>query len=374
MTIQDLLNLVQIELLALPKIVIFLVAVLLALLVGRYTPGIVGLLLNRFSPGQSSPIAEYFIRPERGAFKLAGTLLLISLSMVWLQADYPGLHAFFRPFVDLATIASVAWLVSRLFRQVVRIYGIDLLRRLGREVDELLLVFETLVNVVIGFVAVLAFAQSQNFNLIGLIASLGIGGIALGLAAQTILEQLLSTIVIYLDRPFIPGEYIRLRNGQLCRVESVGLRSTKIRTAAKSTLIIVPNSILIKEEIENISRAKKVMVLLYLDFVRSLSEEDAALVKQVVTKSTNSLFGIDPGSTSITFSGGAADTNGSSSRFSANRARVTFFILGSNDNSIQLRKRLLELANDGIAEQLRRYSIEFTVQDPTIYVESPITL
>lgn len=374
MTFQDLLNLVQIELLTLPKIVIFLVAVLLALLVGRYTPGIVGLLLNRFSPGQSSPISEHFIRPERGAFKLAGTLLLISLSMVWLQADYPGLHAFFRPFVDLATIASVAWLVSRLFRQVVRIYGIGLLRRLGREVDELLLVFETLVNVVIGFIAVLAFAQSQSFNLIGLIASLGIGGIAIGLAAQTILEQLLSTIVIYLDRPFIPGEYIRLRDGQLCRVESVGLRSTKIRTAAKSTLIIVPNSILIKEEIENISRAKKVMVLLYLDFVRSLSEEDAALVKQVVTKSTNSLFGIDPGSTSITFSGGAADTNGSSSRFSSSRARVTFFILGSNDNSIQLRKRLLELANDSIAEQLRRYSIEFTVQDPTIYVESPITL
>jgi small-conductance mechanosensitive channel len=373
-TFQDLLNLVQIELLTLPKIVIFLVAVLLALLVGRYTPGIVGLLLNRLSPGQSSPISEHFIRPERGAFKLAGTLLLISLSMVWLQADYPGLHAFFRPFVDLATIASVAWLVSRLFRQVVRIYGIGLLRRLGREVDELLLVFETLVNVVIGFIAVLAFAQSQSFNLIGLIASLGIGGIAIGLAAQTILEQLLSTIVIYLDRPFIPGEYIRLRDGQLCRVESVGLRSTKIRTAAKSTLIIVPNSILIKEEIENISRAKKVMVLLYLDFVRSLSEEDAALVKQVVTKSTNSLFGIDPGSTSITFSGGAADTNGSSSRFSASRARVTFFILGSNDNSIQLRKRLLELANDSIAEQLRRYSIEFTVQDPTIYVESPITL
>lgn len=374
MTFADFLNLVQIELLTIPNLVIFGIAVLLSLLVGRYTPALVGLLLNRFSPQQSNPIARYFIHPLRGAFKLAGTLLLISLSMVWLRDDYPDLYRFFRPFVDLATIASVAWLISRLFRQGVRIYGIDLLRRLGREVDELLLVFETLVNVVIGFIAVLVFAQSQNFNLIGLIASLGIGGVAVGLAAQSILEQLLSTIVIYLDRPFIPGEYIRLRNGQLCRVESVGLRSTKIRTAAKSTLIIVPNSILVKEEIENVSRAKKVMVLLYLDFLRSLSEEDAALVKQVVTESTNSLFGIDPGSTSISFSGGSIDGNGSNSRFSANRARVTFFILGSNDNSIQLRKRLLELANDRVAEKLRQYSIEFTVQDPTIYVESPVTL
>jgi len=372
--LQDLLNLFQIELPQIPNFITFLVLLLLSLLVGRYTPSIVRVFLNRFSPGQSSPMAENFIKPIQGSFRVAGTFLLISLSMVWLQPEYPGLYNFFRPFVDFATIASVAWLISRLFRQAVRIYGIDLLRRLGREVDELLLVFETLVNVAIGFIAMLAFAQSQNFNIVGLIASLGIGGLALGLAAKTILEQLLSTIVIYLDRPFIPGEYIRLNNGQLCRVESVGLRSTKIRTAAKSTLIIVPNSKLVKEEIENVSRAKKVMVLLYLDFVRLLSEEDAALVKQVVTKCTNSLFGIDPGSTSIHFSGGAVDENGRSHRFSANRARVTFFILGSNDNSIQLRKRLLELANDNIAEQLRAYGIEFTVQDPTIYVESPVTL
>jgi MscS family membrane protein len=169
----------------------------------------------------------------------------------------------------------------------------------------------------------------------------------------------------------VPGEYIRHKDG-LCRVESIGLRSTKLRTAAKSTLIIVPNSQLVNEEIENISRAKKVMVMLYLDFLKSLGEEDAALVKQVVTRSTNSLFGIDPGSTSISFTPTAESAD--NGHFASTRARVTFFILGSNDNSIQLRKRLLELANDSVATQLRGYGIEFTVQDPTVYVESPVTL
>lgn len=372
MTPEAFLDLVQIQVAqpAVSRFAIFLVALLLALLVGRYTPGIIHLILRRWSPEQVNMLYSALIEPIEGLFKLAGTFLLISLSMVWLQNDYPSLYAFFNPLVDIATIASVAWLASRLFRQFVRIYGIDLLRRLGREVDELLLVFETFANILIGFIAVLAFAQSQNFNLIGLIASLGIGGIAVGLAAQKILEQLLSTIVLYLDRPFVPGEYIRMGDKQLCRVESIGLRSTKIRTAAKSTLIIVPNSNLVTQEIENVSRAKKVMVLLYLDFVRPLAEEDAALVKQVVMKSTDSLFGIDPGSTQISFSQ-AAEANG---QFAANRARVTFFILGSSDNSLQLRKRLLELANESIAERLRTYGIEFTVQDPTVYVESPVTL
>jgi len=195
----DLLSTLEIQLPNFPPFVAFLIALLLALLVGRYTPGLIGLITRRFSPDQGNIVYGNLIAPIKGAFQAAGTLLLISLSMVWLQEDYPAIYAFFRPFVDLATIVSVAWLVSRLFRQFVRIYGIDLLRRMGREVDELLLVFETLANVIIGFVAVLVFAQTQRFNLIGLIASLGIGGIAIGLAAQRILEQLLGTVVLYLD-------------------------------------------------------------------------------------------------------------------------------------------------------------------------------
>jgi len=236
----------------------------------------------------------------------------------------------------------------------------------------MLLVFETITNVVIGFVAVLAFAQSQNFNLVGLFASLGIGGLAIAFAAQKILEQLLSTIVIYLDRPFIPGEYIRLSDGQLGRVESIGLRSTKIRTAAKSTLFIVPNSTLLSMEIENVSRAKKVMVMLYLEFARKLTDEDAALVRQVITQSKNSVFGVDPGSTSIVFPH-SSEENGRTYQY-MRRARVTFFILGSNESSIELRKRLLELANDMIARTLDRYGIRFEMQEPTVYVESPVTL
>jgi small-conductance mechanosensitive channel len=55
-----------------------------------------------------------------------------------------------------------------------------------------------------------AFAQSQNVNLIGLLAGVCIGGIAIAFAAQKTLEQLIDTLVLYLDRPFVPGEYIRV--------------------------------------------------------------------------------------------------------------------------------------------------------------------
>ncbi|MBE9079799.1 mechanosensitive ion channel [Romeria aff. gracilis LEGE 07310] len=363
------------ELLALPNIVIFLISVLLSLIVGRYTPTLVRFVIHRVSKEQVSAIYDGLIDPIRGVFRMAGTSILILLSLAWLQEDYLGLHNFLEPFAELAVIASLAWLASCLFRQFVRVYGIDLLRRLGREVDELLLVLETLVNLAIGFIAVIAFAQSQQFNLVGLVASLGIGGLAIAFAAQKILEQLLSTIVLYLDRPFIPGDYIRVALNPHApdvygRIESIGLRSTKLRTSAKSTVVVIPNSILANLDIENITRGKKVMVMLYLDFEQPLDEQDAALVKQVVTQSTESLFGIDPGSTSISFTTVGSD-NG---RRPSMRARTTFFILGSSENSIELRKRLLELASDKIAKKLSTYGIKFTVEEPTIYVESPVTI
>ena len=377
MDVSDFLEVLQLELPGLPevpKLFIFVVSVFMAMVIGRYTPSFVRFTVNYFSKKQSNDIYENLVHPLHGPLRAAGTFLLLSLSLAWLREDYSALYSFLRPIVNLGVIGSIAWLISRLFSQLLRIYGIDLLRRLGREVNELLLVLETIINLIIGFIAVLAFAQSQDFNLIGLMASLGIGGLAIAFAAQKILEQLISTVVLYLDRPFVPGDYIRVSLNPHApdvygRIESIGLRSTKLRTSAKSTLVIIPNNTLANLDIENVTRGKKVMVMLYLDFEDTLDEQSIALVRQVVTQSTESLLGIDPGSTSISFV--ASEENG---QLGQTQARVTFFILGSNEDSIQLRKRLLELASEKIAKQLDSYNIRFSVDEPTIYVESPVTI
>ncbi|MCC5899535.1 MAG: mechanosensitive ion channel family protein [Phormidium sp. GEM2.Bin31] len=347
------------------RLIIFLGFLLLSLLLGQFTPRLVRALIYRFFSDSAVNTYENLVEPVKQPLQVAGSLLLIYWSSVWLQT-YEVLYAFLIPVLDFSVIVSVAWLASKVFRQIVRVYGIELLKKLGLEVDELLLVFETIANLLIGLFAVFAFAQTREFDLFALFAGLGIGGLAVAAASQRILEQFLSTVVLYLDRPFTSGDYIRLKDGELGRVESIGLRSTKIRTSAKSTLFIVPNSILVNIEVENLTRAKKVMSMIYLDFAKALDEQDMALVREVVTESTNSVFGIDPGSTSLSFS---QDDEGLTTQ-----ARVTFFILGSNENSIELRKRLLELANQTISGKLSQFGITFSSQEPTVYVESPITL
>ncbi|BAZ33403.1 small mechanosensitive ion channel [Cylindrospermum sp. NIES-4074] len=347
----------------------FFFFVLLSLVVGKYTFQLLKIISQRFFPRPVARIYDTLITPLEKIVRITGTLILVSLCLNLIQT-YTGFYQFLKFFLNLALVISFAVLASGLFRQSLRFYGIDLLRKIGLEVDELLLVFETIANTVIGFVAAIAFAQSQNVNLIGLLAGLGIGGLAVAFAAQNTLQQLLGTIVLYLDRPFAPGEYIRVNLSSqgtlLARVESIGLRSTKLRTLAKSTLIIVPNSILAEADIENITRGKKVMVLLYLDFARSLEKSEQALLEKVVRESTSGLFGIDPESTKINLY--------PQEEQAGVRARVSFFILGSNENSIDFRKRLLELANEGITKKLIEYGIEFTMQEPTIYVDSNVII
>jgi small-conductance mechanosensitive channel len=352
------------------KLGIFFLLILLSLLAGRYTPVLINLIIQKIFPQKVASIYTNLIEPIENLFKITGTLIFLGFCLDFIK-EYQGLYNFAQFFMNLAIISSIGWLASRLFRQFIRTYGIDLIRRIGLEADEFLLVFETIINIIIGFVVIVAFAQSQNVNLVGLLAGVGIGGIAIAFAAQKTLEQLIGTLVLYLDRPFVPGEYIRVNfNPQaedvFARIESIGLRSTKLRTVAKSTLLIVPNSIMASKDIENISRGKKVMVLLYLDFTKSLENSKQALVEQVVKESTDTLFGIDPGSTKVALFR-SQDKPGT-------RARVTFFILGSSENSLELRKRLLELANTKISQKLTDYGIEFIMQEPIVYVDSPVTI
>jgi len=104
-----------------PKLVIFGVSLFLSLVIGRFTPGIVRLFIRRFSPEQVTHLYENLIAPLSGAFQFAGTMLLISLSMVWLNEDFRSLSAFLNPFVDLALISSMAWLTSRVFGRIFRV-------------------------------------------------------------------------------------------------------------------------------------------------------------------------------------------------------------------------------------------------------------
>lgn len=349
---------------------LFILLASASILIGRLIPWFLRSAITRALPTKQGNAYEAIMAPLGKTLSVAISLMLISVSLNSLRS-YEALHRVLSFLIDFAVTISLAWLLSRISKQVIRLYGINLVKQISDEVNDIILIFETIVDVLIGFFAITIFAQTRNFNFLALLTGLGIVATGVAFAAQEALGQLIGTIVIYLDRPYIPGEYVRINfnihtEDVYGRIEAIGIRSTKIRVAVSNTLLIVPNSIMARKDIENVSRGTKVMVLLYIDFSQLLAEPESALVKQIVEKSIDSLFGIDPGSTRIHLfeleeSGGT-------------RARVSFFVMGTSESSLQLRKQLLKLANDSISRELTEHAFSFSMQEPTVYVDSPVTL
>ncbi|MBA3900887.1 MAG: mechanosensitive ion channel family protein, partial [Bacteroidetes bacterium] len=84
-----------------------------------------------------------------------------------------------------------------------------------------------------------------------LVAGIGIGGLALALAAKESLENLLASFTIFLDKPFVLGDLVQV-GGILGVVEKVGFRSTRLRTLERSFLTI-PNKKMVDTELDNLS-------------------------------------------------------------------------------------------------------------------------
>ena len=99
---------------------------------------------------------------------------------------------------------------------------------------------------------VLVIAQSQGLPVQSFLAGLGIGGLAFALAAQDTIANLFGSLVVVMDQPFKVGDIVKIGANE-GKVEDIGLRSTKIRTAAR-TIIVIPNKSVAGEAITNFTR------------------------------------------------------------------------------------------------------------------------
>ncbi len=125
--------------------------------------------------------------------------------------------------------------------------------------------------------AVLVMAQNMGYSVSGLIASLGIGGIAIAMAAKDTIANIFGSVMILVDRPFMVGDWIKTSEFEGV-VEQVGFRSTRIRTFSR-TLVNVPNSTLANMVIDNIdSRSeRRIKMRIGLTYDTTPSQMKAAL-------------------------------------------------------------------------------------------------
>ncbi len=155
---------------------------------------------------------------------------------------------------DVGVIAIFAWFLLRFIRNaqdniVARKTAAD------EEVDHTTVeAIGKLLRVSVVITATLVILQTLGYSVSGVLAFGGIGGIAIGFAAKDLLANFFGGLMIYLDRPFAIGDWIRSPDRDIeGTVEHIGWRQTRIRTFDKRPLY-VPNSIFATITVENPSR------------------------------------------------------------------------------------------------------------------------
>lgn len=112
-------------------------------------------------------------------------------------------------------------------------------------IKDLLKIIVTLISIGIILGAIL------QFNIASILTGLGIGGLALALAAQDTLANLFGSLTIFLDRPFTVGDIVKV--GEVTgKVEKVGFRSTRLRTTEK-TFVTIPNKKMTDSSVDNLT-------------------------------------------------------------------------------------------------------------------------
>ena len=101
--------------------------------------------------------------------------------------------------------------------------------------------------------SVITLLQHFGVNVASLVVSLGVGSLAIGLAAQDTLANMFAGFTLMADRPFRVGDRIKLATGEVGDVQEIGIRATLIRTLDE-TLLVVPNGALVKERVVNLSQ------------------------------------------------------------------------------------------------------------------------
>ncbi|HMH21338.1 MAG TPA: mechanosensitive ion channel domain-containing protein [Puia sp.] len=175
-------------------------------------------------------------------------------------------------------IGGFIWLLLR----IVDFIALILQRRARDSGDlrdnQLIVFFSDFLKVImgiIGFLMVLNFAFKVNVS--SILASLGLAGAALALAAKESIENLIASFIIFFDKPFTAGDVLKVNNIS-GTVERIGLRSTRIRTDQK-TYVTVPNKQMVDSIVDNLTLRTQRKGELRLEL--SLSTSSGALSEMI---------------------------------------------------------------------------------------------
>jgi len=237
-----------------------------ALALGAVLSWLTRLVLGRITARTATPRDDELLARLSGPFTVLWASLAAALAGELLELERAP-EAAYRHFTRAAFFLALFWGGFRTVNVLFAAAGVAPWARQNPGLAGVLPLFRKMAKFTLLALGAMAVLNELGFQVGSLLAGLGIGGIAVALAAQKTVEHLFGSVAIGMDQPFRVGDLVRVED-VLGTVESIGMRSTRFRTMDR-TLVSIPNGKLAEMKAETLAARDRLRLFTPLALVRA---------------------------------------------------------------------------------------------------------
>ncbi|MEJ8802844.1 mechanosensitive ion channel family protein [Pontibacter sp. H249] len=219
---------------------------------------------------------------------------ILYFSVIYLSINYLTLTPRAQKVIGIAVTVAITVMVVRFLISTVLLIIRSYLHRRHPDKDAVneLGAIKLIINALFWFIAIGFLLDNMGYDLTAIIAGLGIGGIAIALAAQNILGDLFNYFVIFLDKPFEVGDFLAV-DDKSGTVEHIGVKTTRIKTLSGEQLVFA-NSDLTGSRIHNYKRMQRRRIVFTIGVTYQTTYEQLemlpAVLKSIVQRQEDAEF------------------------------------------------------------------------------------
>jgi MscS family membrane protein len=257
-----------------------LIYIILAFYISKLLDLFIHVRLRKWAERTETKLDDLLLELLRGPVKIISFVILLHI----------GLRVFSWPAWGEVFISNGLKITVACSLTYVALKGVDLLMGVWKQRVEvtqdaildmhLFPIIRKAVKIFVIVVSILVTSQNLGMNVTGLLASLSIGGLAVGLAAQDTLSNLFGAVAIFADKPFRVGDRIQLDNID-GTVEAIGLRSTRVRNL-DGFLVTIPNKTMANASIVNVSKRPNIKTVMNIGVTYDTTSQQVERAMKII--------------------------------------------------------------------------------------------
>lgn len=253
-------------------------------------------LLKRIAPRANWSLLQSSLKPVQ---------LMVAVAVFRAGVEWIGPSAKVSPYIDRALaflfFLALAWLATRVVDTLISRLAVILRAKHQSFSYSVLPLAARVIKITILVLMVAAILSDWGYNTTTLVAGLGVGGIAIALAAQKTIENFFGGVAVVSDRPVAVGDFCKFGD-RMGTVEDIGLRSTRIRTLDR-TLVTVPNGQFSSMTLDNFDQRDKMLFHFMLNLRRDAKPDQVRAVLESVTRILSEHAKVETGGLPVRFVG-----------------------------------------------------------------------